>query len=73
MTKDTWRGRQSSEPERRFYRAREIAEVMGISKAEVYRRIACGEIASVRLGRAICIPVEAMQEWIGRLRAFSMS
>jgi excisionase family DNA binding protein len=41
-------------------------ESTGLSRVTVYGLISSGEIASVRVGRAIRIPVQAFKEWLDR-------
>lgn len=38
------------------YRPSEVAALLGVSKAAVYRGVASGEIPSIRLGRSVRIP-----------------
>jgi excisionase family DNA binding protein len=41
--------------------AEEVADGLGISRATVYRRIADGTIPSLKLGRRVVVPVEALE------------
>lgn len=50
--------------ERKLLKATEVAQIMGIGRSLVYELIAQGQIPSIRLGRCIRIPVEALQKWI---------
>lgn len=45
-------------PLRQFYRPEEVAEILGVSLATVYRRIKDGSIPSRDLGGLIRIPIE---------------
>lgn len=47
-------------------RAMEAANAMGIGRSHVYELIRSGELPSVRLGKAIRIPVSALRAWIER-------
>lgn len=46
--------------ERRLFRAREAAEVLGLSKSKIHLMINSGEIESVRIGRSVRIPARAL-------------
>ncbi len=50
--------------ERMMYRPAEAFEAAGISRSVGYSLIASGEWPSVRIGRAIRIPVEELRLWI---------
>lgn len=49
---------------RRAYRADEIAVMLGISRAEAYNLIRDGHIRSIRVGRLILVPTEALEEFL---------
>jgi excisionase family DNA binding protein len=53
-----------SEVRRLLYRPREAFVVAGVSRSMGYALIASGEWQSIRIGKAIRIPVEALQQWI---------
>lgn len=42
----------------------QVAEVLGISKNTAYELVRCGEIGSVRVGRQIRIPKEAVKKFL---------
>ncbi len=50
----------------RLLKAREIAKMLGISRAQVYRLIQRGEIPFVRIGHAIRIVPEDLREYAMR-------
>lgn len=50
---------------RRAYRVYEIAPILGISRSEAYLLVSKGHIRSIRKGRMIFIPVEAISEFLG--------
>lgn len=52
---------------RRLYRADEAAEELGISRARLYRFLAAGEIASVKIGASRRIPASALDAFVARL------
>jgi len=45
-------------------RPTEAAEALGVSRAFVYQRAASGELPSVRIGKAVRIPADALKNWI---------
>ena len=49
-----------------FLRAKDISEILKISKALTYRLIAEGQIASVRFGRTVRVSEESLNEFIER-------
>lgn len=42
----------------------QVAEVLGISKNTAYELVRCGEIGSVRVGRQIRVPKEAVKKFL---------
>jgi excisionase family DNA binding protein len=52
--------------ERTLLRPREVVASTGLSRVTVYNLIASGDLPSVRIGRAIRIPVQALKDWIDR-------
>lgn len=52
--------------DRTLLRPREIVESTGLSRVTVYGLISSGEIPSVRVGRAIRVPVQGFKEWLER-------
>lgn len=46
----------------------DAAASLSITKRELYRRIAAGEIESVRIGRRRLIPADALDAYVARLR-----
>jgi len=45
----------------------EAAEILGIARSRTYALIASGELPSVRIGKSVRVPLEALHEWIERL------
>lgn len=45
-------------------RVPEAANSLGISRAELYKMLARGEITAVHLGRAVRIPVAELERWV---------
>lgn len=50
--------------EKLLLRPDEAAEVLGLSRAMVYRLLKVGELPCVRLGRAVRVPVDRLHEWV---------
>ena len=50
---------------RRAFRPREIARLYGLAPATVYAACYEGRLKFHRVGKAIVIPVEAIDEWMG--------
>ena len=57
-----------AEDNRLAYRVPEFAKLVGISRAGAYLAVQRGEIPSVRLGRVVLIPVEAVREFLSNVR-----
>ncbi len=49
---------------RAFYRAAEVAEIIGLGRSKTYQLIASGVIPSVKFGKALRVPATALQKWI---------
>ena len=49
-------------------KASEVAEMTGLGKSKTYELLAAGEIPSVRIGRAVRVPVDQLQQWIAGLQ-----
>jgi excisionase family DNA binding protein len=54
------------------YRVDEAAQQLGLSEREVKRRIATGELDSVKIGRARLIPREAIGDFLANRNSTSM-
>lgn len=48
----------------RLLRAQQVAAVLGISRALVYKWMATGVIPTLRHGRCTRVPQDALQRWI---------
>ena len=60
--KSTNRERMRLEPQ--LLRAEEAAEFLNIGRAKVYEMMASGELPSIRIGRAIRVPLTQLREWL---------
>ena len=49
-------------------RVGEAAERLSVSRSKAYQLVQSGEIPSIRLGRSLRVPVEALAEVIEKLR-----
>lgn len=54
--------------ERLLLRPGEVAEMTGVGKSKCYELIATGEIPSVRIGRSVRVPSDALRRWINELQ-----
>ncbi len=45
-------------------RPREVTELLGLSKSRVYQLLCQRQIPSVRIGRSIRVPSQALTEWV---------
>lgn len=49
---------------RRWVAAAEVAEMLSVTRREVYYLIEAGELPGIKLGRAVRIPLDALEQWI---------
>lgn len=47
----------------------DAAEIIGVGRTKLYELLRSGAIESVRIGRARRIPVDALDDYVARLRA----
>ena len=50
--------------ERLLYRISEAADILGISRSTLYRLIASGELATIRVGAAPRIPAKVLERFV---------
>lgn len=50
--------------EKKFYRVKELVELLGISKSMVYEYVYAKKIPAKRLGRRILIPEQFVREFL---------
>lgn len=55
--------------DRLLLRVTEAAEVAGISRSLAYELVRAGSIPSVKVGRSIRVPAEALRHWVQGLVA----
>lgn len=55
--------------EPRLLAVRDAATATGLSRSNIHKLIASGELASIKVGRRRLIPVAAIDEYVDRLRA----
>jgi excisionase family DNA binding protein len=48
-------------------RVEEAAQRLGVSRAQMYRLIAAGEVASVKIGSSRRVPTRCLDEFVDRL------
>lgn len=54
----------SSEIEKLLLKPSEAFKAMSIGRSTGYAMIASGELPSVRIGRAVRVPVDALKQWV---------
>jgi len=42
----------------------EAAEMLGVGRSTIYALLASGEVPSLRVGRSVRVPVEALRQWV---------
>lgn len=50
--------------EKRYYSQKDIREITGISRAQVYNIMNRTDFPAVRIGKRIIVPIEAFNRWI---------
>jgi excisionase family DNA binding protein len=56
----------TSDMEKLLVKPSEAFKAMSIGRSTGYAMIASGELPSVRIGRAVRVPVDALKQWIER-------
>lgn len=56
------------EPMRPLLRPAEAARILGVSRSQIYRLAALGEIAHVRVGRSVRFRLEDLERFVERRR-----
>jgi len=49
---------------RRWVSVADVAEMLSITRREIYYMIEAGDLPGVKIGRAVRIPCEALERWI---------
>ena len=49
-----------------FYTIKEIAEILGISRIAVYKKVKKGQLKAIKIGRNFAIPKEKLQNFLGK-------
>ena len=55
--------------ERLAFRVPEVGELVGIGRSKAYQLVASGEIPSIRIGRAVRVPAQALKDYLARKQA----
>ena len=63
----------SVQTERIVYTVEEAAERLGVGRTLVYALVRSGDIESIAIGRLRRIPCDALDDFVGRLRALASS
>ena len=51
-----------------LYTVPEVAEMVGLGRSKLYELIASGQIQTVRIGRSVRVPVDALRTFMDGLR-----
>jgi len=54
------------DPEKLLLKPKKAFELLDIGRSTGYAMIASGELPSVRIGRAVRVPLNALKQWIER-------
>jgi excisionase family DNA binding protein len=54
------------DPEKLLLRPKKAFELLDIGRSTGYAMIASGELPSVRIGRAVRVPLNALKQWVER-------
>ena len=49
--------------EKILLKVHEAGEMLGLGRSKIYEMIAAGEIKTIRVGRAVRVPVASLREW----------
>lgn len=52
------------ETEKLLLRVSETQKLLSLSRSTIYAMVASGELPSVRIGRAVRVPVDALKQWV---------
>ena len=50
--------------EKLLLRPNEAAELLGVGRSTIYALLASGDVPSVRVGRSVRLPLEAVRQWV---------
>ena len=50
--------------EKRYYSQKDIREITGISRAQVYNIMNRADFPAIRIGKRIIVPIEAFNRWL---------
>ncbi len=50
--------------EKLLVRPSEAAEILGLGRSKVYAMLASGELPSVRIGKSVRVPTQALRQWV---------
>ncbi len=51
-------------PRRLLLRIPEVMEILGLGRTKIYELIGSGELPVIRVGKAVRIPVTALEKWV---------
>ena len=50
--------------EQLLLRAEDVQKALGLGRSKIYEMMASGELPTVRLGRSVRVPAQALTEWV---------
>lgn len=56
--------------DRMLLRPEEAAEMLGIGRSTIYSLMATGGMPSVRVGRSVRVPLDALKQWVSERTAY---
>ena len=48
----------------RLLRPSEVAQILNLGRSKVYSMIAAGELPSIKCGKCVRVPMEALRAWV---------
>ncbi len=57
-------GHKEVATQRLLLRIPEVAEALGLGRTKIYELIAAGAFPTIRVGRAVRVPLTALQKWV---------
>jgi excisionase family DNA binding protein len=56
--------RADGHTQQRWVAVAQVAEMLSITRREIYYMIEAGELPAIKIGRAVRIPLDALEQWI---------
>ena len=52
--------------EKLLLRVSETAELLSVARSKAYAMVQAGELPSVRMGKSVRVPAQALRDWVAR-------